>query len=86
MRPALVSASEIAVRKDMDAGSNFDIEEPPYSVQKSNNRVTLNSLGASVETGYLPKTKMSEFDRFLPHLQKINHHYPVFKGWSLREF
>jgi len=31
-----------------------------------------------METGYLPKTKMSEFDGFLPHLKKINHRYPVF--------
>jgi len=29
-----------------------------------------------METGYPPKTKMSEFDRFLPHLKKINHHDP----------
>jgi hypothetical protein len=32
-----------------------------------------------METGYLSKTKMSEFDRFLPHLKKINHRYPVFE-------
>jgi hypothetical protein len=31
-----------------------------------------------METGYLSKTKMSEFDRFLPHLKKINHRYPNF--------
>lgn len=31
-----------------------------------------------METGYLCETKMSEFDRFLPHLKQINHRYPVF--------
>src|SRR4051812_17995473 len=36
-------------------------------------------LSRSMETGYLPKTKMSEFDRFLPHLKKINHRYPNLK-------
>jgi len=32
-----------------------------------------------METGYLPKTTLSEFDRFLPHLKKINHRY-LFSG------
>jgi alkylhydroperoxidase family enzyme len=32
-----------------------------------------------VETGYLPKTSLSEFDGFLPHLKRINHRYPLFE-------